>query len=654
MISRRAMLLSALLLPIGTAAAQVPGVRPAGAPGGRKPLLVAGKHELYQRIITRPGATLTPQPGAAGAQPTPGFMVYYVYQRNDQWLEVGSAADGRTQGWLPATHAIDWKHTLIGAFTNPAGRQPVLFLDSHANAQRLILDGNAAATVQRLRQDVAAGRPGSVVAMEPANFVDIDSPGHFYLLPILSAELIEREIGGPVRLLEVVSVPSVDPPPAIPDRLKDFKASLVFLIDTTMSMQPYIDATREAVTAIVHRIGGTALKDKFRFGIVAYRDSLLDTPDLEYPIKVFATPDFTAPPDAVLHAMNDVREATASSIGFDEDPIGGVQATLDQIDWSMATPNGGRYILLITDSGARTADNPHSVTHLNIPEIRVAADGKKVQIMAVHLLTAEGARRHDHERASQQYRELTQTNAAGSLYYGVANGDRQAFTRTVSDLVNDLLIQIAAATGVPPETLRLPPSSADTPEQARMRDQMRVVGEAMRLANLGRIEQTQAPDVQRSFTADRDLANSDVAALNVRVLLTRNQLADLYQALKTIMEAGKAGRTEPQNFFTQLRSTFASFTTDPQQISQITSAHNIGAMIAEYLDDLPYRSQILTVSEEDWLAMGSISQREILNNIDAKLRLYQEFQEHSALWHDITHTNIPGEAVYPVPIEALP
>ncbi len=271
--------------------------------------------------------------------------------------------------------------------------------------------------------------------------------------------------------------------------------------------------------------------------------------------------------------------------------------------------------------------------------------------MAIHLLTAEGARVHDHEPAQAQYQELTQAGAAGALYFPVANGAPAAFRDTVDALITSLLQQVSAATGVPVATLQAPRSRPETQDQTRLREQMQVVGEAMRLAYLGRVEQTRAPDVARSWTADRDLGNATIPSLDVRVLLTRNQLSDLANALQLILRTGLAGRTDPQNFFTQLRSAFALAATDPQRISQAT---RIGGLLGEYLEDLPYKSEILDITEADWLASGSIAQRTVLNNVESRLRLYQEFQQQTDLWMDITHSGRPGEAMYPVPIEALP
>ena len=597
------------------------------------PLLMEGKQSLYQRVIARPGATLSPTADGQHAQPVPGFTVFYVYTAGPR-LQVGRSADGHIEGWIEAEKAIPWKHTMVAAFTNPAGRQPVLFLGDAASERGLINDEHAGARADTLRTAAQAGTPGPVLAVEPARVVDFAR--NFYLMPILSAERVERD-AGPARLLEVISAPAEPPPPPPP---APFKAGLVFVLDTTMSMQPYIDRTRDAIRGIVASIGQTPVRDNFRFGLVAYRDSLLDGAGLEYATKVYGKPDFALPPETINTGIAAARQSDTSSLGFDEDPIGGIKAALDEIDWGPL--EGGRYIVLITDAGARPATHPHSVTHLNIADIRVLAKARGVAVIAIHLLTPEGRAVHDHEPAAAQYRELTRDNGAGSLYFPVPGGSPEAFATTVQALTRTILAQVGEATGHP---------VAGGPAPPAMQQAIRVVSEAMRLTYLGRTENTRAPDVLRSWTTDRDLKDPSIGSLDVRVLLTRNQLSDLAHSLQGILDAGLAGRTEPRQFFSQLRSTFAAAARDPQRIA---GASKIGAMLGEYLDDLPYQSEIMDIQEPDWLAMGAIAQRTVLNNIEAKLRLYQEFQSNLDLWVDLSGTRSPGEALFPVPIEALP
>ncbi|HQT80373.1 MAG TPA: VWA domain-containing protein, partial [Rhodopila sp.] len=132
---------------------------------------------------------------------------------------------------------------------------------------------------------------------------------------------------------------------------------------------------------------------------------------------------------------------------------------------------------------------------------------------------------------------------------------------------------------------------------------------------------------------------------------TRNQLSDLAKALEDILRAGVSGRMQPQTFFAQLRNVFAQTATDPQQIAHASS---LGALISEYIDDLPYQSQIMSITEQDWLTMGAIKQDEILNDIRGKLSFYREYERHPEFWKDVTHSHNEGDKVSPIPLDRLP
>ena len=181
---------------------------PAGAQE-RRPLLIEGKRNLYQRVITRPGATMTTEPRQGAGRPVPGFSVHYVYERRDGFLLVGEGSDGRVAGWIPAERSIDWKQTLVAAFTTPAGRERAMFLRDEETARRLWLAGSRAEDARRLREGANANADGPVVALEPENHVDITR--QFYLLPILSATRIENERAEAALALEVVSAPAEKP-----------------------------------------------------------------------------------------------------------------------------------------------------------------------------------------------------------------------------------------------------------------------------------------------------------------------------------------------------------------------------------------------------------------------------------------------------------
>lgn len=620
----------------------------------RQPLLMEGRATLFQRVILRPGARLAERPDAnAPSQPTPGFGVFYVYARQgsgaDGWLEIGTAQDGRTQGWVRAERAIDWKQTMVLAFNNPAGRDRAIFFRDAETPRTLWLNTRGgAAEAMRLRDAARANAEGPVIALEPETFIDITR--QFYLLPIISAQRVENEAAQEARLLEVISAPAqqAPPPPADPDALRNYRGAVVFVVDTTISMGPYIERTREALKRVVDRIRDTALRDNFRFGMVAYRDHLGGNPRLEYVTRMISMPDLAEASDAILPRLSQLAEARESNEGFDEDALAGIKLALDEVAWQQY---GGRFIILVTDAGAREAKDPRSQTQLGPEEIRQLAqsEAKQVAMFAIHLKTPEG--RNNHASAERQYRELTRRGAAGELYYAINEGNLNQFGNAVDAMTDALLAQVAAAVGRPIAGIR-PPQNAT---ERRIAEQAEIVGTAMRLSYLGRARQQAAPDVVRSFVLDQELNPADPKPerrpLDVRVLLTRNQLSDLAATLRSIIQAQAAARLAPETFFQRVRAAAAATARDPRRMAEF---QRLGGAFGEFLLDLPYQSQIMEFTQEEWNSMGAGRRTEIVNSLEAKLRLYEEFNRQPSLWVSFDGGRNPGEAMYPVPLDALP
>lgn len=619
----------------------------------REPLLIEGKKTLFQRVLTRPGAVLLADPAATSGKPVDAFTVYYVYGRREAGgsalVEVGRNARGDTDGYIRADQTIDWKQSLTVAFASPAARQRVLFLKDEPALEKLMGSPRRASEAEALREAAIGDRlpPDSPVAtIEPPTYVDIAK--QFYLLPILSSKQVLTDDGFPLRLLEIASVPAsagAPPPAAAPDAaeaLKAFKVGITVVIDNSTSMQPHIERTREAVRRIYDKLKGTPFADNVRFGVVGFRDNAKVTPALGYVSKVFSPLSPERKPEETLAALDAMKAADVSSPNFYEDSFAGIKTAIDAMDWASF---GGRYIVLITDAGSRAGNDPLGETGLGGTELNQLARQKGIAVFALHLLTPAG--RADHDRARAQYRDLTRFPGAGSLYYGVEGGSAEALGQVADQLVDTLIAQARASVGAPPAPAAAPAAGGEG-EIAR---QGAIVGYAMRLAYLGRVQGTRAPDVFRAWAADRDTKDPTVAALDVRVLLTKNQLSDLAGALRLILDKGEKSRLSPQDFFGQLRSAAAATARDPNAVRDIG---NLGDLLGEYLQDLPYRSQILGLDESEWLAMGPSAQRELLDAIEAKLRLYAEFDASPALWVSFGQGSAAGDSYFPVPLEALP
>jgi len=627
--------------------AAVPSVTPppaAEVDGGQRPLLMAGKKTLFQRVLSKPGAKLSADAGSAPGKALPAFSVLYVYQRKDidgsPWVRVGAATDGRSDGWLPAAQVSDWKQSLVLKFTERSGRAPVMFLRQSAEVEKLLADP-AAAKGALVKAQKNSDDNSQVLALEPT--ASAVPQNQFYLLPIFDAKESFDENGQPVQLLNVASI---DPgtraakPVANADA---FRTAVVLVVDTTVSMQPYIDQVRDVVHELQTRIAERGELDSVSFGMVGFRSSVKKTPGLEYVSKTLITLDQGRDPQRFLDMARQVKASTVSSHSFNEDAFAGVMQAVDGMDWS---GYGGRIILLVTDAGALRKNDPFAATQMNEAEVRQAALGKQIKIYALHLRTDAG--KATHAGAESQYRILTAdaNPQIGDLYTAVPGGDVRKLGQRVDEIGTvfaNLVHQVRSNTPQPSPLLGSAPSLAD---------KSAAVGYAMHMDFLGHKTASQAPQLVSAWTADRDLTNPALPAFQVCVMLTKLQLNDLQQSLKLIVDAARKTQTSPKDFFQEIASASAYMSRDPQALRKGGNLAD-GGLLGEYLEGLPYRSKSLNMTQDLWLSLSVAEQEDFIDELDSKIRLYETFHNDLANWVRFGDAE-PGDALYRVPLSTLP
>lgn len=646
-----------------------------------KPLLQEGKQTLFQRVLTTPGCELAAEAGKSSGKVQPTFSRFYVYERSEaegsEWLKVGPDSFGKTIGWLPAACTVDWKMQLTLAFTNPANRDRLLFFKERSTLENILDAPDPVSQVIPLRSKLQKNTqaPG-VLAQEPEYFVDLQK--QFYLLPVLSGEEVMTEEGFRTRLLNVASVSEADAETLdnvmdgessaasratdVADKLKAFSAAVVFVIDSTITMDPYIDRTREAIGRVYEKVEDEGLLDQVKFGLVAYRSSLKDRPGVEYVSKMYANPNQVKDGDDFLKKVSTLKQATVSTVSWDEDPYSGVMQAIDDVDWSEF---GARYIVLITDSGAIEGDSEYSGTGLNAEQVRMEAANPGVAIYTLHLKTPEG--KHNHASAEAQYRNLSTYDATNtSLYYSVNAGDVEEYGRKVDSLADVITQQVKSAyqgdeavgSALNSQEMKIADAELQKKldaEQQKMLDDAALIGHAMRLAYLGSKTGAQAPPVFQAWISDRDLIKQNVPTTDVRVLLTKAQLSDLSDVMQHILNAANEGLISPSEMFNQLRSVAATMGADPNQLQQSdnTKLAELGVM-GEYLEDLPYHSEVLNLDEETWKSWDGLAQEKFIRNLSTKLRHYQKYNADVDRWVSLTEGSDAREDVYPVPLEMMP
>lgn len=631
----------------------------------RTPLLVEGKTSLFQRVITHPGAAQLQQAGSVTGNSIPAFTPLYVYSRKEQdgktWLEVAPESSAQTTFWMDAALASPWDKALTLLFTERMSRDPVFFFENFNALNSLVTSADMAGSVAHLKQLYREGKgdEAGLLAMEPD---DRAVPrNNFYLMPIFdfSTEYDAYNL----RLLKVGCInpgtqqtaPQASAPAPAPT--KDFKAGIAFIVDTTISMGPYIDQTKQFIVSAFDSLEKSPIADDVSFGLLGFRNSTRHDARLEYVARVVAPLTHTAQRKDLESSLDRLAEATVSTHSFNEDAFAGIKTALDALDWE---PYAVRIAVLITDAGAVRNDDPLSTTGFNEQEMAMLLAQKGVRLVVLHLQTP-AAQKHQPKQTRRQYESLTAMNDARvkSTYIAIpaeSSAKATAMLRRVAtalvDIVQKIISGMSAGTPLPQPQQTV----AENPEQEAAR-MAAYIGYAAQLEFLGRNKKTQAPGMIEAWSADKDLVNlvegRATAALEVAVLLNKSQLESLARNLQMMVDSIRNARSAgSQDFFQNLVSLAAQTLRDPNLMQRSGNLVQRG-LLPEFLEGLPYRSAVLNLDEQRWAAMSAREQDDLVHGLESKLRLYKEYHDDVSNWQSFGSTD-PAEALYRVPLAALP
>ncbi len=625
---------------------------------GEKPLLMEGKKTLYQRVLSIPDARIYQQPqmSAESTEVVP-FSVLYVYESNDDWIRVGHDSFGNIEGWMQREQAIVWKQALTVSFKDPQDIQRVMLFNSKQALQNLVNDYDTEA-YQALYQSVVkdeAAEDSPVIAIQPEAHLDIRE--NFYLVPIKQFE--DVYLGNEqARLLEVASVPLDDNPAASSglsganQASRSYRSGIHFVIDSTASMGPYIDRTREAVTRVYSAIDKQGLTNQVSFGLTAYRDNLDQVPELEYLTRQYVNLEQGTDAEQFLDRVNTLSASSVSSRDFREDAYAGIKSAIEDSDWSQFD---ARYIILITDAGPRESHDSLGSTRLNAKALRQLAYDKGISIWVLHLRTPAAAA--NHQKAESQYRELSMFPGIGDFYYGVSLGQVDEFGNVLEILANQITQQVLATTnGVLP--VPLPENTNNRTPLSELQLRVTRLGNALRMRYIQKESGKPLPKVFSAWMVDKDFINPERSAVDVRVLLTRDQLSDLKNVMQQVLELAEEGVLSPQNFIEDLKSLAATVSRDPSSVAGSTSGAgaNLAEMgyMREYIEDLPYTGEVMNMTLESWEESSAKVQIEFMNRLESKINYYQALHDNTDLWVTPGGGPVNGNSMFPVALDLLP
>ncbi|MGK0398336.1 MAG: serine/threonine-protein kinase PpkA [Gammaproteobacteria bacterium] len=626
------------------------------------PLLMEGKKTLYQRVLSTPDARLyeSPEQSAPSSEIVP-FSVLYVYQKKQGWIKVGHGNFGDTAGWVKQTKTIIWNQALTVSFKDPQDTQRVMLFDKKEDLQRLVNDYDKEA-YQALYNSAVKGDVGDdfpVIAIQPEAHIDILQD--FYLVPIKQHE--DVYLGNEqARLLEISSVPLQDEASransiAVSQKSRSYRSGIHFVIDSTASMGPYIDRTREAVAKVYSAIEKQGLNNQVSFGLTAYRDNIDQVPELKYLVRPYVSLKQGTDVKQFFNHVNELSPSEVSSRDFREDAYAGIKSAIESTDWNEFD---ARYVILITDAGPRESHDSLGSTRLSAQALRQLAYDKGVSIWVLHLRAQSSVA--NHEKTERLYKELSYYPGIGDFYYGVRLAEVDEFGTVLELLANQLTQQVLATTnGVPPFPLHdeTEANADETPSQlSQLQNRVAKLGNALRMRYLQKESGKPLPTVFNAWMIDKDFENPERSTVDVRVLLTRDQLSDLKSVMQQVLELAEEGVLSPKSFIEDLKSLAATVSLDPSAVASSTSGSgaNLADMgyMREYIEDLPYTGEVMNLTLESWEAWSAKVQIEFMHRLESKITYYQALHDHTDLWVTPGGGPVNGNSVFPVSLDLLP
>ncbi len=610
-----------------------------------------GRPAPLKVIVRRPASLRTaPSPDAPVRREVGPMEFFFVLAKHEGWYRVAtreSVPAGTQLGFVAVEDVVEWWHReAIGLLPRASGRQRARFYADPARWQ----DGFTRWPDPPQRDEAALG-------IEPERL------GHAgFVLPVLEArEGVTLDLDGSVhdlyRVAFIAAPPggqaAAPPPPdrALRDALGGFLVDVVFCVDVSGSMQPYIDAVREAIARVTAdlRDRHADLRDRFRFGLVTFRGP----GEAEVACSLEEGRD---------HARFLGRVAALDDEGGaddGEDVLSGMKLALSGMDWSDV---GFKQVVLVGDEAAFGPDNhpERSPTGLTIAELLAIAqpvegavrplDALKVcrVISTVEVQRPVNGAKLDGLR-TRQFSELAGLGD-GAHFPGEAFRFAAGEVAGMRDaLVADLGRRIEGARAVAglvgeaaPAPLPQGPLAADA-RFAGVPAPFREMIELLRPAEPDDAALQGLP-VQQAWTSSFDAFGAPV--VTERFLVSRARLRRLQQTVELVATELDLPGVNPGVLVQMLQQRLAAMSID-HDLSPTTPL----SVVLEIVGGLPIRTPLMELSPEQVAAMTPADRGRVVDKLARMARAFDEQLATPGLWFKLDPTDEARDALAFVSID---
>lgn len=601
------------------------------------------KHGTLLKLIVREPAAMHERPDASSlSRPVDQFQFFYVLPTTNNGQEkvqngfyrIATAPRFSAHaGWIAKDAVVEWPHVQVMGFRPQAGRQRILFFGHQASAEKWYKGDDSVQPISREPAQVL----GRVLfpLLDVSQFehkgdkIDLYQLAYLHRLSVTANATPSKDQADESAVEGTKEKPSTEVTRTQLER--DFTLQVVFVLDTTQSMQPFIDAAKKVIATIVDELSkDPALRGRVQFGLVCFRDKLKDEEanrKMEYVVKMVCNLKDGADHKEFQRRLEPIREATISSEDVPEDMLAALKKAVQEGGWSKAAY---KHLIAISDASFQIdRDSYKNIEHLTIPGFLAMAQPtgsevwSKIQIHGLRIISHHSS---DHQRCKEHFEQLTAGVDLPGLHYQFAGKDDAP--KFVEHLTSRLL-QLSGYTAKIVEG-----KGQDLLQEAKQA----APGSDRYKLFLPIVEMLQRTD-EKAPTGSAAFAQGFAAvldrdgnrALEAHVFVTHGRLSLFASALdfsiRALEDAGEAGNRDVQKVVSSLQI----IATQVNLGENVTADLPLTKLLSTFLG-FPVRNPIFTKTPAQLAAMSTADYQKWVQQIRASESIVKSHLENGEIW----------------------
>lgn len=583
------------------------------------PVCAAGKEDLirdeaagiHKKLIIAADVALYDKPDGSTNETLKPFEIFFQLWPSDDarasntedhngWVRIGNAK-GDERGWIkkdkvkdPQTNKeqepfIPWLTRFMLDPRTPENPQAPAFTIDKINGQ----------TAQVRFTGKGAGQKQAI-----APILDDTAGGDTYKVAFLLGKA-EQPSGSASVAQEQVTA-------------KDLSIDLVFVIDTTASMTPLIDATKDVVKQCVDALkqSNPELRNSTRFGLVAYQDATPGLKPFDIVCKLTNANEFQ-------QKLQTLAAAQQGSEEVPEDVLAGLTAAIGpSMGWN---PNAMKHVMLLGDASAHVA-GPKNTTGSTVEAVIAASQkqsgGELVNNIGSVTFNAVRAKQPGNDPAEDQLcKEQFQLIASNAgrfqgFFTDIDPNNPADKAKTVKEMVDFYRIALQGLSGAKSGNVVAVAAAANTGASA-------IAEQCYQLVNA--LGASDIPPVAQGEASDRDkdgnlVASKKVFVSKAEIKRLTSVLGFLYESMKQSNDAGE--RSDVAIVMNTLQTAVA-MTASGEKGTQFDKGVSLKTVISQ----LPLKSDALEITIQELASMPDDAFTEWLTKLESTRTTAKEIAE---------------------------